>query len=112
MSDSTTDPSIDPRITFNTVELQILSLKPDDVLVVKITGDEYDQDTASSLGDFVKKNIPNNKVMAFTVPTGSTIDFTVIRPEAEPYCDDCSCGKNKVDTLDDMSDIVKEGDVT
>lgn len=84
------------QIGFDVAELQVISLKPGDILSAKLIGDEYDVDTMASLREHLKRVFPNNEVMVFAMPNGSDIQFQAIKPE-EPkgYCNDCDCGKRE-----------------
>lgn len=83
------------QIGFDVVELQVVSLKPGDILVAKLIGD-YDVDTMNNLREHLKRVFTNNDVMVFTVPAGDDIQFQAIKKE-EPkgYCNDCDCGKRE-----------------
>jgi hypothetical protein len=85
-----------PSPGFDLVELQKISLKPGDVLAVKLVGDDFDIDTMESLRDSLKQVFTNNKVMVFQMPKDSDIQFTAIESApAQNYCSDCSCGKKE-----------------
>lgn len=82
-------------LAFDVVELQKISLKPDDILAVKLIGDDFDVDTMNSLRDSLTQVI-KNKVMIFTMPRDSDIKFLAIESApAQNYCSDCSCGKKE-----------------
>lgn len=90
------DREIAHHLSFDIAELQVVSLKPGDVLSAKLIGDNYDVDTMQSLREHLKKVFPDNEVMVFSMPSGDDIQFQAIRPE-EPkgYCDGCDCGKRE-----------------
>lgn len=92
-------PSI--HIGFDVAELTVISLKPGDVLAVKLISDDFDENHALSLQEHLSRIFVNNKVMIFTMPNKSDIVFEAIKPvptEADcsspaSYCSDCNCGK-------------------
>ena len=65
---------------FNEIELQKINLGPNDVLSVKLVGDDFDVDTMNDLKEHIKSIFPNNRVMVFCMPTGSDIQFQAIAP--------------------------------
>ncbi len=87
-------------VKFETVQISTLNLKSDDILIVKLIGDEMGETDFNSLKDHLNTVFVKNKVLVFSMPTNSDIVFEKIVPEtqscstaAKGYCDDCSCGK-------------------
>jgi len=93
------------------VDVNKISLKPGDVLLVKVKGPDFEDDeVCRSLGESLRKVFPNNKVGVLSLEDNS-IDLTVITAEeAEKLkeenseekacnktktCDDCDCGKKE-----------------
>jgi hypothetical protein len=70
----------DPELTFKFAELNKINLGPNDVLSVKLTGDNIDYPTMKSLKSMLDGVFPNNKVMIFALPPESDILFEVIKP--------------------------------
>lgn len=90
-------------IKFDLAEINVLSLKPTDVLMVKLVGDYFMDSDMDTLAKTFKPAFPNNKVMVCVVPSGNDIQFEVVTKE-EPincstapkgYCDSCNCGKKE-----------------
>ena len=95
---------------FTIAELKILSLKPGDVLAVKLvdsTGLEiFTQQDMLSLRAKLKEVFKDNEVMVFAMPQNTDIVFESVSPETKSdcspyssasagYCSDCSCGKKE-----------------
>lgn len=83
------------EVKFDVVELQKIHLKFGDVLSVKLVGDNFDQSTMESLRESIKVVFPENKIMIFTMPTGTDILFEAVTKEPVSYCADCNCGKKE-----------------
>lgn len=89
------------QIGFDIAELQVISLGKGDVLSVKLIGDSFDEATMQSLQAHLAPIFPKNKVMVFTMPTGSDIVFEAVKQSPEKgcgtasYCSDCNCGKKE-----------------
>ena len=81
------------ELKFNVVELQKINLKFGDVLSVKLVGDDFDEYTTQSLQEHLKSIFPENKIMVFTMPTGSDIVFEAVTKDG--YCTGCDCGKKE-----------------
>lgn len=85
------------------IEVAKLSLKPGDVLGVKITADDVHPSALNLLKEQLSDLFPNNQVMVFALHPGDNIEFTAIQsPPAmscssspTSYCSDCSCGKRE-----------------
>lgn len=95
------------------VEINKISLKPGDVLLVKVDGPDFaDPDTCDALQASLKKVFPNNDIGVLYMQ-GNTIDLSVISQETAValekvsngeekacnttnYCDNCSCGKKEL----------------
>lgn len=99
-----------PELVIRQAEVNKVELKPGQVLVVKISGDQglISQEDMASLKKGFQSIFPNNKVVLLALPEGSSIDLTVgdasLYPEtSQPkescsvvnYCNDCSCGKKE-----------------
>lgn len=84
-----------PPVKFDVAQLQTINLQPGDVLAVKLIGDDFDVDTMASLRDSLTQVFTKNKVMIFTMPKDSDIQFAAIKETPASYCSDCSCGKKE-----------------
>jgi hypothetical protein len=95
---------------FTIAELKALSLKPGDVLTVKLvdsTGLEiFTQQDMLSLRAKLKEVFKDNEIMVFAMPQNTDIVFESVGPETKSdcspyssastgYCSDCSCGKKE-----------------
>jgi len=69
-----------PKSLFDIAELQRINLGPNDVLSVKLIGDEFDQSTIQSLRNSLQGIFTKNKVMIFAMPTKTDILFEAISP--------------------------------
>lgn len=82
---------------FHEVELQRIKLEPGEVLSVKVTADDLDDEALSMLRAQLTQLFPINQVMVFAMPPGSDIQFQAIqgaKEGCEPrFCVDCNCGK-------------------
>lgn len=92
------------EIRFNAVDLLQVNLEPGDVLIATIKSDEIDMSSMNSIGDYLRKTFPNNKVLVMGVGSEGDIKFTVAKdasvsdnkscgPGPTNFCSDCSCGK-------------------
>jgi hypothetical protein len=98
-------------IGFNIAELQIINLKPNDVLAVKLIGDDFDANTMESLRDSLTQVFTKNKVMVFTMPTNTGIVFEAIRQDKTiSYCSDCNCGKKDYNEEEAFESLSTEED--
>lgn len=101
MSDKDEAPRM--QIGFDVAELQVIKLEEGDVLSVKLVGDFDEPDQVmESLQAHLAPIFPKNKVMVFTMPSGSDIVFEAIKqpPKGDcsdpvSYCQDCNCGKKE-----------------
>lgn len=102
--------------TIRIAELVRLSLNPGDVLGVKITSNDIDENSLSVLKQQLEHLFPNNKIMLFCMPPNSDISFTAIQGTQKTGCGpkacaDCSCGKKEA--LDELQketeELVKSG---
>lgn len=96
---------------FTIAELKVLSLKPGDVLTVKLVDhtdlEIFTQQDMGFLREKLKKVFPENEVMVFAMPKDTDIIFEAVSPELkldEPencstapkgYCEGCNCGKKE-----------------
>lgn len=61
-------------------EIQKMTLEEGDDLVVKLRGDNFDGwESMASLKKMLEDKYPSNRVLIFFLPTGSDIDFSVIK---------------------------------
>jgi len=85
--------------TYTETELIKISLKPGEVLGVKIISDEVDESHVTSLRKGLKSLFPNNEVMVFCLPVGSDMEFVPLQAPAAgcgpSVCVDCNCGKKE-----------------
>jgi hypothetical protein len=79
-----------------------INLEPNDVLVVKLFGDQYTSNDVEGIKASFDAVFPDNKVFVTTLPTGFDIKFEVLAPVPKPAicepvtaCADCSCGKKE-----------------
>lgn len=87
------------EITFKEVEINKLNLQPDEVLVVKLKGDNFSAYDMDSLKMGFEGILPNNKVVLLALPNDSDIELTIAKGSEYPglsYCSDCSCGKKAI----------------
>lgn len=89
------------KVSFVEAEVTKLSLKPGDVLAVKITED-VDPSQLEALQKNLKGLFPNNKIALFCLSATGKIEFESISSNTQSdcsaptsYCDDCSCGKKE-----------------
>lgn len=93
------------------VEVQRLNLKPGEVLVVQLKGDEFTDFDANSLREGFERLIPNNKVAILTVPKEANIELTTLEGSSYPsYCGDCGCGKKEIAEAMIQEDLKKKGE--
>lgn len=93
------------QLRFNAVDLLQVNLEPGDVLIATIKSDDINMSSMNSIGDYLRKTFPNNKVLVMGVESSGDIKFTVAKdasvsdtksacgPGPTNYCNDCSCGK-------------------
>ena len=101
------------EVIFKEVEVSRLNLKQNDVLVVKMHGDDFDVAMLKGLQAHFRKVFPNNKVLVFSLIGDMEMDLEIVRaalvmePQtayaptpASPcatapkgYCEGCDCGK-------------------
>lgn len=107
------------NMNFTLVELTKIQLAPDEVLAVKLYGDDYDSETIGQLRDQLKAVFPNNRIMMFTLPNGTDIQMEAIKGSEVPdktascsttnYCSDCSCGKKEAaEESDKAIDLIRD----
>lgn len=88
-------------LKFIEAEVHKLNLGPNDTLIVKLKGEEFDQSTLSSLQDHFKEAFKGNpvRVLLFALPENHEMKFEVVTKEktcnTESYCSNCSCGKKE-----------------
>lgn len=92
-------------ITLKEVEVNKISLKPGDVLVVKMKGEDFDTYHLQGFGENLRQLFPNNKVVVLGMDEGHSIEFEAINKDLANsavgcntdlgYCNDCSCGKKE-----------------
>ena len=94
------------EIRFNAVDLLQVNLEKGDVLIATIKSDEIDMSSMNSIGDYLRKTFPNNKVLIMGVELKGEIKFTVAKdatlsdtkscgPAPANFCNNCSCGKKE-----------------
>lgn len=86
---------LDPKLGISLTELKIINLQQGDVLSVKLVGDDFDANIMENLRYHLNQVFTRNKVMVFTMPTGSDIIFEAIT-QPTSYCDNCNCGKKEL----------------
>ena len=98
------------EINLSDVEIKKISLKPGDVLAIKVRGDDIPEEELKRFSNNVQKFVPNNKVIAFSVPYDSDVQFEAISSEKNVVdcgpkaCEDCSCGKKeRLQALDELA---------
>lgn len=86
-------------LRFVEAEVHKLNLKPNDTLIVKLKGNEFDEATMASLQEHFQAAFRNNpvKVLLFNLPDDHDMKFEVVSEEKScntgSYCSDCNCGK-------------------
>jgi hypothetical protein len=91
------------QIGFDVVEVQRLSLQPDDVLMVTVKNDELSQASVDALRKQLQLIFQNNKVFVFAMGTNDDVQLSIVSEAQLPvascdpvgYCSDCSCGKKE-----------------
>ena len=86
------------QVLFKLAELQRIKLEPDEVLSVKLIGDDFDAAIVSSIKRMLNQVFTKNKVMIFSMPPKTDILFEAIKQEpakVASYCSDCDCGKKE-----------------
>lgn len=89
----------DINILIKEVEVNRLNLKPGETLVVKVSGEEFinNSDMLMRLKMGFETSFPDNKILLMSMPEGNRVEFDTILEESScsigKYCVDCSCGK-------------------
>ena len=97
------------EIRFNAVDLLQVNLESGDVLIATIKSDDINMSSMNSIGDYLRKTFPNNKVLVMGVGSEGDIKFTVAKdatvgdtksasgcgPTPADFCNNCSCGKKE-----------------
>jgi hypothetical protein len=96
------------EIILKEVEVSRLNLLQNDVLVVKMQGNDFGQELIESLQNHFRKVFPQNKVLVFSLTDDLSMDLEIVRAalltESEAsscstapkgYCEGCDCGKKE-----------------
>lgn len=83
------------EIKINTIDVQKINLKSNDVLLVTIKDDDVDIESLSELSKQFKFIFPNNKVAFMCVGKDDDIKFSIVSDENVGYCSGCDCGKKE-----------------
>ena len=89
------------EVVLKEVEVSKLNLKKNDVLVVKMHGEDFDHQLIQSLQNHFKKVFPSNKVLVFSLSEGMSMDLEVVKSRlleekaacSSGPCEGCDCGK-------------------
>jgi hypothetical protein len=125
MQDSEERMSEEVKVKLVEVDINRISLQPGDVLLAKVKGLDWSDETIEELGLVLRKAFPNNKVGVFNVEQNQ-IDFDVISQQAAEvlktsvteesscnttkFCDDCSCGKKERSVENTASKVMEKFD--
>jgi hypothetical protein len=93
------------NIVLTEVEFTKISLKPGDVLMVKLISDIIGENDLDGLREQLKKRFPNNEISVICLPVGNDIVFSAVQSKevvdcSVKVCDDCTCGKANINQGD------------
>jgi hypothetical protein len=95
---------VQTKVVFKEVEVSKLNLKENDVLVVKMQGEDFEADMLRGLQAHIRKVFPNNKVLVFSLQGDMKMELEVIQAALQSeslscpptgYCEGCDCGKRE-----------------
>lgn len=80
----------------NELDVQRISLKENDALMVTIKHDDVNQESLQILQNRFKQAFPFNKTFLFAMGTEGDIKFSVVNNPEVLYCSNCDCGKKEL----------------